>query len=379
MVKVKSRACAHTRIQMHVTRQPGLGRRMELLRKLTPAPDSARTAVGALLRSIGRAGRHTYPFGNPVSIERTHVPVVKQLPYWVAEKTDGMRMALICTRSPDTTQAVSYVMDRVGRLYGIPVLAPRQIFDGSLFDAELVFEPAVHGYKLYIFDVAMLRGSADIAKRPTSDRLAAIHAIFSKADVVPTLTANDDDNRAAALLSGKMLCARPDVALVAKPMFRTSDAQALAASVATLAHATDGYILTPEGEGASDPGVAWTTFKIKTCHTIDLLWSAGMLWYGEGETLFPISDLRLDGLAATPSFHAVEYSGIEGCIVEASPIASSSAAGTTLTLAFVKTRPDREAPNNAVCVSRTLKSALDAVVLEDVMMPPTDGGARGVT
>ena len=75
-------------------------------------------------------------------------------------------------------------------------------------------------------------------------------------------------------------------------------------------------------------------------------------------------------MITAPSFHTTEYSGsgIEGSIVEVSPVASSTPTGTALTLTFVKTRPDREAPNNAVCVSRTLKSALDAVVLEDVMM-----------
>lgn len=334
---------------------------MELLRKLTPAPESARAAVGALLRSIGRAGRHTYPFGNPVSIERTHIPVVQQMPYWVAEKTDGMRVAMVCTRSPDTTQAVSYIMDRVGRLYGIPILASRRFFDGSLFDAELVYEPHLDCFKLYIFDVAMLRGSADIGKRPLRDRLAAIHAAFPREKM---------DERTQALLRGQVLCSRPDVFIVAKPMFRTSDAGALVASVAALAHATDGYILTPDGEGASEPGVAWTTFKIKTSHTIDLLWTAGMLWYGEGETLFPISDLRVDGLKAAPTFHAGEYKGIEGCIVEVCPEVGCPGPAT-MNLRFVKPRPDREAPNNAVCVCRTLKSALDAVVLEDVVTTGT--------
>jgi hypothetical protein len=333
---------------------------MDLLRKLSPAPDSARGAVSQALRQVGRAGRHTFPFGNPVSIERSHVAVIKQLPYWVAEKTDGVRVAIICTRTPGTTQAVSYIMDRMGQLYGLPLLCSQRVFDGSLFDAELVHEPDTDTYAVQVFDVAALHGDACIGKASFTARRAVLQTLFHASDADWTA------DRSSALLTGRILSGRRDLHFVAKPAFQLTNCDALQTAVSELRHATDGYILTPDGEGASEPGTAWTTYKVKTCHTIDLLWSANTLWYGEGDTLYPILDLRIhDDADVLITFDKTEFKTDAGCIVEVSP--SIRADGATLHLTFVKARPDRDTPNNVVCVCRTLKSALDNICLDDVI------------
>ena len=328
---------------------------MELLRKLTHAPESAQRAVAATLKGIGRTGRHTYPFGNPVSVERCHVDVIKQLPYWVAEKTDGVRVALICVSLPGTTEAASYIMDRVGRLYGFPIAAAKTFFDGSVFDAELVCQADNEMHTLLVFDVACLRGDGSIGSKPLSARLKAIHGVFLRQD---DTRARDD-----AVLSNRVVSIRRDVRVAAKDMYRLEDGvEAVHAAMKTLRHASDGYILTPEQGGASLPGTAWSTYKIKSAHTIDLLWTSGTLWYGEGETLFPITDLRLAGMVRAPQYDATEFKAYAGCIVEVTPEVTDGC----MTLSFLKLRTDRDAPNNVVCVTRTLKSALDAVTIVDV-------------
>ena len=335
---------------------------MELLRKLARVPESAARAVALLLKAIGRAGKHAYPFGNPVSVERCHVSAIKQMPYWVAEKTDGVRVALVCTTLPGTTQGVSYLMDRVGRLYGLPIAGSRDLFRGSIFDAELVHEQDTDVYTVQVFDVAALRGDAGIAARPYSERRAALFSVFPKVPV--------DTDRVTAVLGGHILCGRHDVHLLAKQMYPLhGDGSDVKGAVTALRHASDGYILTPEREGAPVPGTAWTTYKIKASHTIDLLWSGNTLWYGEGETLFPITDLRVEGLVAAPTHVSEQYKDAAGCVVEVTPTVlddDSAPGGKRMHLTFLKVRLDRDAPNNVVCVLRTLKSALDAVTIDDL-------------
>lgn len=306
---------------------------MEFLTKLEPVFGALKDAVMETLRRAGRLTPHKYPFGNPVSIERCHLPILKSVKYWITEKTDGTRVCMLFT---ETSKAVpvAVMMDRVGNIYGLPVSCDPELFQGSIFDAELLRN--VDGtYTIHVFDVAMLEGEV-LRHEPLSDRLQLIEDVLEGTDVT---------------IEG--------LKLVCKRMFPLSDLDGFKSYVETHGHESDGYILTPEKEQAALPGTAWSVYKIKTIHTIDLLWVDGQLWYGSGEEL-----LRIDGL---PDWHiSVESSDLSklrsSSIVEFAVYIQDK----QLQLKLMCERPDKAVPNNALCVMRTIASIKDAVTLADL-------------
>jgi len=70
--------------------------------KLRPGTPLYKIAHSVLLRSFG-VDKHApiFPGPQPVSIERRHIPKLRQQPYVVCEKTDGVRNAIMCIRYQD--------------------------------------------------------------------------------------------------------------------------------------------------------------------------------------------------------------------------------------------------------------------------------------
>lgn len=291
--------------------------------------------VTSVLKMAGRHSPHTFPFGNPVSIERCHVPIVRSMEYWITEKADGTRVCLLFGTSAVGVQT-AVIMDRVGNLYGFPVTCEAEMFQGSVFDAELVASKATGTFQILIFDVAMLEG--EIIRDQLSIRLELIQDVVSKT------------------VSGI-----PALSLHPKIMVPVRNALELSSTVAS-----DGYILTPEAGAAPLPGTAWSVFKIKTFHTIDLLCINKELWYGSGEEL-----LRMDALPGYDVHCASNLSAIpDNVIVEfymdVKPV------DNVVTLKAKDVRADKSVPNNALCVTRTIASILDNITLSDfITVPPT--------
>jgi hypothetical protein len=341
-----------------------------------------------------------------VSIETRHIPLVTNpaFPYWVAEKTDGVRVALICTKLQRDGVECCFLMDRLGRLFAFPLRADKLIFNDSVFDAELVVprtpaheaggdvQCATPSYVVLVFDVACLEGDADVARRDLSQRLLAIHTTFPGAykDVA---TPEAQDKQAAI---GMVTSLHPDTIILAKNMrmitstswlkptgIGSTDAPSDAAcaahveseedALARLSAPTmysspsqsgldlphDGYVLTPDKQPACAPGTADTVLKIKTTHTMDLLWDGKGLWYGDGDELFSMDVLgerRAFQLHGFPAYTPTDS------IVEVAPTVSPD--GNTITLTYMGVRLDRSAPNNAVCVLGSIASMDDAVTLD---------------
>lgn len=324
------------------------------------APEAAIADVRAFLTRYSRAGVQPYPFGNPVSIERRHVPEVRAMAYWATEKTDGVRVCILMTRTaaPTTPQVdVAYLMDRTGRLYGFPVSCVGSFFDGTLLDAELVYKPALGQHVLYVFDVAVIDG-VDVSSDPLSARLQTIR------EAVPSGMLMDDAARRTALFERFLLCTKAGVHILSKTMYQLpSQAPQLLAALPGLGHASDGFVLTPEHEPASRPGTAWSVYKIKTTHTMDLQWTSGRLWYGNAADLHPLDSII--GAPAVIQPLAEPLPVLDFTIVEMAPRLQPDG---SFKLEFQQARPDRDAPNNLTCVLRTLQSALDAVQLSDFMV-----------
>ena len=309
---------------------------MEFLRTLETV--RLKDAVTEALLRAGRYNPTAFPFGNPISMETCHIPVVKSTGYWITGKTDGTRVCLIfCTWSA-TSQKLAVLMDRTGNLYGLKVRCAPQLFQGSLFDAELVYCASTDAFKIQVFDTAMLEGES-LHREPLSSRLDLI------ADVL-----------------AETACLVPRLSLEVKKMVKLSQVQDLDVFAIKSDVPTDGFILTPEAGQASMPGTAWSVFKIKPQHTIDLLCTASELWYGSRDELlrmdaFPGYSVRvLDDISTFP----------EECIVEFI-VAMPPEHGGDLVLKAKGVRDDKTTPNNSLCVTRTLASIRDGVTLSSLL------------
>jgi hypothetical protein len=341
----------------------------EFFEKLPPANADARGAAMGLLASLGRTSRSKYPFGNPVSIERRHVPLVSRTPYWLAEKTDGLRVCLVLAQTPASTSAplVAVLLDRTGKAANVAIAGPDIYFAGSVFDGELVWRPSTRDFALLVFDVAACAGdSGEVGSKPYSVRRAQLDLTFPKTCVVTP------DARGSLVskgfLVGVPMPSLPTLHILSKNAVPLSSAAKLLEALPTLPHASDGFVLTPDLAPAPPPGVAWDVFKVKRVHTLDLLWSGGQLWYGNADQLVALGSLALPDLP-TPTFDASEFAHLRsGTVVEVSPETSggSSSGWKGLKLLFLKPRPDKDEPNNVTCVTLTLKSVLDNVQLKDI-------------
>ena len=313
---------------------------MDFLRSLTVADEVAKAAALAYLSSCGRPANQRYPFGNPVSVENTHLPLLQACPYYVADKSDGVRGCVVMCRVGHLFSAV--LLDRTGKAYGLPMQADAVFFEGTVIDAELVATTTSGGdsggepkYRILAFDACAIAGNREVEYMALSTRLALMTSCLShvQCTVAP---------------------------LVVKRMFRLGDDSAhLAAYVAALDYGTDGYILTPEGEPVCQPGTAAQIFKIKECHTMDFMWSGNMLWYGDQKDLFPVSSLQLQ-------FKPEQLKHVSnGTIVEMSPQQAKDK--SVVMLHFSQERADKDTPNTYMTVTRTLQSILDALTLDNIV------------
>lgn len=93
---------------------------------------------------------HVFPGPQPISIERKHMPLLKNNDYVVCEKTDGVRnMVLIFTFNG---KKVSLMINRALEITEIKLKFPKTSFDGTLLDGELYED------KFMIYDIVVDKG-----------------------------------------------------------------------------------------------------------------------------------------------------------------------------------------------------------------------------
>jgi hypothetical protein len=274
------------------------------------------------------------------------VEQVVQLPYLVAEKTDGVRLCVVLTAAADG-RPLSFAVRRGGTMYALPMTGKRKYFKhGSVFDCELVPTAApgagsgAGAHTLLAFDACVLAGDDGVGAASYTARLRAI----------------------GAAVEDGVACARPGIRFLAKAAVRLRDARSLPPPT----HASDGYILTRDDRPAPSPGMSPETLKIKEAHTLDLLWQDGRLWFVDSTVLYPVEELSEGRLSQVPRpvFAASEFGGVpSGTVVEVRPEVRDGSARLRLT----KVRKDRSTPNNIVAVTRTLISAADNVTLDVVL------------
>jgi hypothetical protein len=277
-----------------------------------------------------KGSAYTFPGPNPVSIERADYPKLRAQPYHITEKTDGVR-ALMMIIDVDTRHLV-IVFDRTLTPYLFPIhYMPRALYQGTVFDGEIVYDKADARWVFLCFDAINIAG-VPIFHLPFSERLRHI---------ATSLQFYKESASDPGIIRPKMFL--PFVAEIAP---------AFAAHVETMKtrYDVDGVIFQPELDrviyGRHD-----NLMKLKTTHSVDFIVKKGKL------NIFDETTRRnkIIGLPAGPLKHLATEDAIVECVQENGE------------WHVLQVRTDKHTSNNKFTLEKTLLNAKEALTLHDVL------------
>jgi hypothetical protein len=290
-------------------------------------------------------GRYNFPGPNPVSIERSDYPKLRAQPYHITEKTDGVR-ALLCIIDFEETH-VALVFDRTLTPYLFPIYhMPRALYQGTVFDGEIVYDKLENRWVFLIFDAMEIAG-VPVFHLPFSERLTA---------TITSLQFYKDRSEDAGLLRPKHFL----------PFLKEVE-PAFHAHVDSIQkrYATDGIIFMPERDEVVY-GRHNNLMKLKTVHSIDFLVKNGKLHIYDETS-------RRNKMIGTPTGPKKEMA-TEGCIVECvlDPQSKKSELWEVLSV-----RTDKNTSNNKFTYEKTLINMQEALNLHEVLQGAFEVSAHG--
>lgn len=97
-------------------------------------------------------GRQTpvFPGPLPVSIERKHFKILRDNKYMVCEKTDGVRMVMVCLEVEGDPVVV--IINRALQMWRVNLRVPKKAYQGTLVDGEMI------NNKLLVYDAVVING-----------------------------------------------------------------------------------------------------------------------------------------------------------------------------------------------------------------------------
>jgi mRNA guanylyltransferase len=221
--------CVHGTVALARVMDPDLARVLEALRD----------TLGFVLRG--------FPGAMACSLERADMPTLAAQPYYVCEKTDGVRCLLFCCTLGDGTRVCALV-DRKLSVFLLPLRhMSTAMFQGSVVDCEVARNKVAGAWQLLVFDAYVLCG-VKVHHAAFSDRMRAAHRALA------VYRPHPED---AATIRVKTFYATTE-------FFLYREAEAGIARHFDI----DGVVLTPELSPAvfgKHPGL----FKVKTHHTVD--------------------------------------------------------------------------------------------------------------
>lgn len=121
---------------------------------------------------VGKDGSYPpfFPGPQPISIERKHFPLLKKDDYFVCEKTDGTRIALVCLVVNSKKYTVT--VDRAMRMTPVNFNMPRSAYDGTILDGEMV--TTRNGKTHFMIYDGVVVGGATIKAMTLKNRIAKI-------------------------------------------------------------------------------------------------------------------------------------------------------------------------------------------------------------
>ncbi len=108
--------------------------------------------------SIGKDGTFPpfFPGPQPISIERRHMNLLNRNEYFVCEKTDGVRIILVCYTVNGKKIAVT--VNRAMEMEEVSFCFPKNAFNGTILDGEMV--TARDGKKYFmVYDAVIVSGT----------------------------------------------------------------------------------------------------------------------------------------------------------------------------------------------------------------------------
>lgn len=288
-----------------------------------------------------RGTAYPFPGPNPVSIERADYPKFREQPYHITEKTDGVRALMMITDIDDTHLVV--VFDRTLTPYLFPIHEmPRALYQGTLFDGEIVYDKVDSKWVFLCFDAINIAG-VPVFHLPFSERLCSI----SK-----SLHFYKDSPSDPGIIRPKMFMPLvPEI----EPAF--------GAHVDSMRerYDVDGVIFQPEMDrviyGRHD-----NLLKLKSTHSVDFLVKNGKL------NIYDETNKRnkVIGVPSGPQAHLAT----EGAIVECVPDGHGQ-------WHVLHVRADKHTSNNKLTLEKTLLNAKEALTLRDVLQGAFAVSAHG--
>lgn len=120
-----------------------------------------------------------FPGPNPVSLDTTHFSRLAAEPYYVCEKTDGVRFIMLCCAADmhDRRANLCVIVDRALTMYLLPIQHwPRAVYQGTLLDGELAWNRQRRRWEYLVFDAVCVSG-IPVLNGTLVDRMAAVHRI----------------------------------------------------------------------------------------------------------------------------------------------------------------------------------------------------------
>jgi hypothetical protein len=271
--------------------------------------------------------RVNFPAPLPLSLERAHFPTVKQSPYWVCEKTDGVRCLLLVCKLDGVK--IVLMMDRNKEFYHIRMRhVPRALFEDTILDGELVLSNGRWHY--LIFDAMAISG-LPMFNRCLSTRLRCAR--------LATKTYGLDEFDTLVLVHKNFYRTMPE--------FDARDEKGMMV--------TDGIILTPE----NDPIVAGrrgAVFKWKPHHTMDF---KVKIEPGNKASLLVYDNAKKDHVAVA-RLAKVPVDVVDGDIIEAGMGKRS--------WEFQKRRHDKDRCNDKLTFDKTKLNIKENIQYQEIYM-----------
>ena len=256
-----------------------------------------------------------FPGPQPVSIERRHFPLLKKQPYFVCEKTDGVRHLLV-----SFSEGV-FIVNRAFSFEKASVRIPKD----TILDGELVTSKA--GKRLFmVYDAVCTKGE-DLMHKPLTERLEA----------------------ARRVVKGIIKTANAPFELKVKTMYCLEDFGSFP-ELSSFEYETDGLVFTPINEPVRT-GTHETMFKWKPFDRITIDFCIK-----NGEELY-VQDRGEFYREATLHLRNRRQDLPDGTIVECGY--------NDLGWFVEKVRTDKTYPNNRRTYFRTLVNLREAIQLNE--------------
>lgn len=281
------------------------------------------------------------PCCNPTSLLRQDIPRLRQEPYFVGEKTDGVRVFLLMGFTDFSEEEYAICIDRTYSMYRVAVDVPPEYYNGTLLDGEYI----ASSNKYVVFDAVASRGYRYFMQ-PHTQRVQEVVKIVEHLHFLHPLLPH----------------------VVVKPWFHFDQPD-------QWRHLNrkgncDGLIFSPENY-ALKAGQHPFLFKWKTEHTVDFVLSAHQRDADRSHPHLFFTDRGVPVDAADHGFSLVDENDSLTqealrripCIVECVVII----VGNTMECRVVRLRTDKNTPNDLRTVRATVRNIQEALTFDTLL------------